>query len=393
MARRQKGRNPFRAGTTLAALYAAVMQLTNDDQMAFVNQLQTVLHDDALVANSDVRRERVAIANLLSAQAEIGDDEELTTKRYRELQATKPDTYRDDRTIRRWLGASTWNEASTRANLNAVPDGDVIVSWNRHSYSLEECIQGIRDFRSDRGASPRSCSDYLTWARRPDVVARDGQRPRSQSPFDNYGGYAAVLIRALGGEPNASNIVGGTTIRTMGYFITETQIRDGLHEVAERLGRSPRVEEYMRERLAISREPDSKGLTRAIPAYATINSRHSQMTWDDTLDYYGLVRLGGPHSGKKTGPKGPKGPSQTKEIVLDALILAYDELGNPFTGAAYTDWRKGKKAEANANGTNCGYPHLSTVRERFGRWEDAVRAMHIEIKLRRPRPAVRKIDL
>ena len=383
MTNRLRTSNPFPPGSVLAVLYVSVEELTTDDQICFSHQLQKDLQDDSLSSNTDPKRERRALAALMQA-ADASGEVVLTQQRYRVLRETlgKTSEWPDDRCVRRWLVAPSWNDALRRVRLDAVPDGDVILSWSNSAYSRDECVAAIHEFTSACSKHPESFRDYSAWAKRPEVKSLPGRRPSSQGTFDRHGGFTSVLTEAMGGEPSARRIVGSATIRAASHHISDAQLDDALNEVTARLGHAPSVAEYQRERIAISQVSMDAGYPRALPSHTTFRSRHPNLTWDEILTHYGLTRSAAQRAGAKSGPKGPTGPRVTAAHVVDSLIACYTRLGEPFTSGTYQDWRIGEREQAHAKGMNCEHAHLTTVYDRFAGWGQAVEAMHTEIKRR-----------
>jgi hypothetical protein len=84
----------------------------------------------------------------------------------------------DDRCIRRWLGAGSWNDALRRAHLERLTDGDVVVFPHGRIYLAEEAKAALLDCAADLGHVP-SYPEYMAWTNRPDVRRRPGRRPKS----------------------------------------------------------------------------------------------------------------------------------------------------------------------------------------------------------------------
>lgn len=378
--------DPFGDDEILRAVMAAIDQLDPAKQHALLKTIQIDLQLGDLVPNSASSKLQRAIAALVEASA-LNGDEPLSRDRFIALRLAhgKKGEWPDDNSIRRWLGASTWNDALRRARLTATPDGDAIVRQLGPHYKQEEIDQALRDCTRDRGVPP-SFDAYIAWARRPDVQALPGRRPMSQSPFDRYGGFlscleSAGLIDRTGSQASCgANLAlqdregSSALIRSAAYFVPEEQLREALHEVTTRLSHSPRVTEYARERRAIYEETSAAGRPRAIPSYNTFHRRHGDLTWDEILMHYGLDPLGGRHTGKKTGPKGPTGEQLDREEMLIVLREAWEAHERKLTVAAFRKWRVEQTLRDRAAGIIRRIPEYTSYLAYFGSWEKALQA-------------------
>jgi hypothetical protein len=355
-----------------AAVFAA--WLTLSDASRWEVYRATRAHLAVPDGNQDTHQAKVsrAIATLNEA-TDLSDGNAPSESRFRTLREQHPERYwPDDRRIRAWLGVQTWNEALARAHLPTVADGDAVVIQLGPAFSREELRAAVSECASDLGYIP-SWTEYLAWARRPDVKARPARRPTSQGPFERvYGAnWWSKAQRDASLPADASAAAGGTgRIRSAGYYVNDEKIHKDLREVAKRIGRSPRSGEYTAARQAIYEETKAEGRPRALVAYATIQKRYG--TWDAALVAAGLEPLGGRHTGQKTGPKGPTGRRIPDIVITRALREAYDQLGEPFTQPAYSAWREDeilgnprRKREL---------PSYHTVWKRYGTWEAACAA-------------------
>ena len=244
------------------------------------------------------------------------------------------------------------------------------------SFTASELVDALRACRSELDRVP-TLAEYLGWARNPEVKRRPGRRPLSQGPFDRaFGGYMKALVAAGLCDPETGEWNGArsTRVRAGVYSHTDEQLLDALREVAGRIGRSPRVAEYLAERERIISESEASGQLRTLPAYPTIQRRYG--TLDAALVAAGLEPLGGRGTGERPSRKGKPSPKRIPEaIIVAALREAYVELGDPFTVAAYDRWRK-QKGEADPFGKMQGrYPSRYTIWERYGDWATAIEAM------------------
>ena len=358
------------ADPSARAVWAALCALDPASQHDVLAELQERLGAPAL-ASSDVRMRR-AIAALREAAEMLGRSPSVGD--YRRLQAERRELdWPPDGSLRKWLGGS-WNDCLARAHLEAVEDGDVLVAQVGPGLEPQEVIDALMACHADLGYIP-GIHAYFGWAKRPDVRALPGRRPRSQSPFDRcFGGYANALIAAgLVAGDGAFLMPATTRVRMGSYFIEDEQIHAALREVAGRLGRSPRTAEYDRERLAIIAESDGARAPRTLPSRTVMYSRYQ--TWDDALVAAGLQPLGGRATGgggKKN--KGRKAPRVTEEMIFEAIREAYTELGEPFRSHAYTTWRLKQAERDREAGIFRELPSYCTIQERYGTWKKALSA-------------------
>jgi hypothetical protein len=359
------------ASPVARAVWAAIVSLETSLRHEILLALQQLL---CVPARIDTHGTRVShavtclrqVAELLGGSPSVGD--------YRQARADHPEfDLPADSLVRRWLGGS-WNDCLKQARLDPVRDGDVLVSELGPSITGDEIIAALCECASDLATIP-TFHRYLNWARRPDVKARPGRRPQSQSPFDRtFGGFVESLKAAglLAGE-SLEQLPRSTRVRLGGYFIDDEVIRDGLREVANRLGHSPRVREYNLERERIILESGSGGELRSIPSHSLIQRRYG--TWDAALIDAGLEELGGRVTRSVEGTRGRrKGPQVSDELIFASITLAYEALGGPFTSVAYRRWRKEQKARDLEARIFRRIPDYHTIWKRFGTWENALKA-------------------
>jgi hypothetical protein len=280
-----------------------------------------------------------------------------------------------DGSIRRWLGG-TWNDALRRAMLPAAPDGDAIVRELGPEYTREECVQAVLDYVADTGNPLPGFHSVINWARRRDVRARHGRRPRSTIVYQRlFGSWSNVLVAA--GVVSADAVTGrvaggdrgyGTSRPPVGINYTEEHIYAALREVAARLGRSPKQSEYQHERQLIFEEEQADGRpSRAMPSFSLIQGRYG--TWDEALVTAGLPAVDGRRNARKRVERKP--PIYSDEKMLAWIKEAFCELEHPFTSKAYIKWREAKLVAERAAGRFTRIPDFNTLYRRFGSWAQA----------------------
>ena len=374
------------ADAVLNAIWAAILALPVAMQHLLLDELRNLLgrNDER---GSHAARQQVAIstlrecAELLGRSPSVGD--------YRSLKAQHPEfNWPADSTLRMWLGGS-WNDCLRAARLEAVPDGDVVVSQWGQAITREEAIGALQTCAKELGTIP-TLHTYLNWTRRPDVVRRSGRNPQSQGPFIRiFGGFPQAIIAAgLTSEDSAENATRRERLRVASYFITDQICTEALVRVADKLGRSPRVRDYIRAREALlDADPTDKdaGPLQALPAPSTIQKRFG--TWDAALEAAGLEPLGGRSTGIK-GRRGQhrKGPQIKTEEVVVCLIEAYEAKGDPFTGAAYRAWRTEQIERDREERRLRRIPSYDVIWSRFGNWTNALTVVYRAIKLGKRTP-------
>lgn len=256
-------------------VYAAIKSLDPASQHQIYELLRTKLvAEDVATYGTEKTRVGYALTALNHAARKLGHSPSV--KEYRRLyrEGMRESGWPDDRCIRRWLGAASWNDSLRRAHLEPKPDGDVVVFQHGHFYTVEEVASALRESAEDLGHPP-TYPEYIAWVHRPDVRRRAGRRPASAGVFTRLCGGFLDALRVAGllpGDPSHA-IVSSVGVRRAEYRISDDSLKAGLCEVARRLGRSPRVAEYERERRLIHAETLANSKPRAIASYGTLNRR------------------------------------------------------------------------------------------------------------------------
>ena len=367
-----------------AGVWAAIASLDEASKHDLLAALSEHVGVPSLDRSPEQARKARAIAALREAQRlreDAGLSGPLSVAEFRRLRAEQPQAdWPNDANIRRWLGGS-WNDALRSAHLGCDPLGNVSVRPMGPSFTLEEILEAVRACVADLGYVP-SFGGYLAWVRRPEVRAREGRRPTSQGPFDNRGGWQAVLIaaklitdpleQASAGSDGARAADATVGLRPAAFRFKPGHLRQALNECADGLGRSPRVHEYMEwRRDRLKQQPN-----RPVPSYAVMLRAHG--TWDDALDAAGLARLGGRATSSAAAAERQRrqpGNKYTGEQFLSALRRALAERGAPLTSGDYTRWRTETLAAARAAGGQVPrIPAVYAFYSRFGRWQTALDA-------------------
>jgi hypothetical protein len=143
------------------AAVAFILRLDPATQSQVFERIEEVLQ---LELDSEDRRLRKVAVALHQARRTLGRSPSV--RDYKTLRRTHPERgWPDPRSITRWLGVRTWNDALVRMRLEPILHGDVVEGWIGQTYSVDEVIQAVRDCASDLGRPP-TITDYLAWQRR-----------------------------------------------------------------------------------------------------------------------------------------------------------------------------------------------------------------------------------
>jgi hypothetical protein len=350
------------------AVFAAFCALDVALQWDFLQAVQERLAVPKSDRDNHGEKVRQAIAALRVAAEILGASPSL--KAYERLRKENPAwDWPPARSLKRWLGAGNWNDVLERAHLDRIAEGEALALHYGPAFAPEEVSAALRECASELGYWP-SFNEYIGWARRADVRGRPGRRPMSQGPFSSTFGTFAKALKAATGAAEDSAISSDRGFRVAGYFVGDKRIRLGLREVAKRLGRPPRTQEYIAERKLIHQESSAAGSPRALPSYGTICRRYG--SWDAALADAGLTPLGGRATGQgRRGVPGRKGARLGDTAMAAAILEAHSVLGEPFSSTAYSKWRLAtiKKDPSHRR----ELPSYHTIWKHFGSWEAAVR--------------------
>jgi hypothetical protein len=362
------------------AIWAAILSLGEAGQHDVLGLLQERLACTTEARSPREVREARAVAALREANEIVGGapaESAYRQVRDRERAGGRGCDWPDDRTIRRWIGPS-WNDALTRAGLQAIPDADAVVVQRGSDFDREEVIAALRDCAAQLGGVP-SVSRYLSWARRQTANGDadgdgDGRVPRSIGPINRlFGGWLGLLTAAgmIEGSSPTGLARSNLTRAAAGYGYTDEQMRAATREITERLGFVPRTTDYTTERERLLTEEETAGKPpRAFPSFNALNRRYG--TWDAALADAGLRPFGGRH--RNARPRRPpvrSKPCVSEETVLAAIRYCYREMGEPFTSSVYRRWRKQRHRQAREQGVWLRLPDYTTVLKRFGGWSTA----------------------
>jgi hypothetical protein len=355
-------------------VYAAIKSLDVASQHEMLRRLQDMLHaEDVSTYATEKTRVAHALTSLGEAKRRLGHSPSVEEYRKLYREGGREAGWPDVRCVKRWLGGGSWNDALRGAHLEPIADGDVVVFQHGNFYIAEEVTAALRECDADLRHVP-TYPEYIAWVNRPDVRKRPGRRPKSYGVFGRlFGDYVNALRAAelILGDPEHA-VVSAAGVRRSEYRVSDESLKKGLREVADRLGRSPRVAEYERERTLIHQETLAQGRPRSLASYGTLNRRFGG-EWDSVLAWADLDALGGRGTRTHDGPRGAKGPRVSEEAITRAIRAAYEEEGEPFTAHAYKLWRKEQLA-SRGSWERKKYPSYHTIWSRYRSWDAACEA-------------------
>jgi hypothetical protein len=349
----------------LKVIWAGIATLQPDEALELALVLHKLLGRGSFPSTRAKDRTMDVIACLRQVAEKL--DRSPSVREYEEYRAAHPELQLVASGSIRTRLAGGWNDCLKRAQLGAVLDGDLPLT-KRSNFTEEEMIQALLECHKDLGQIP-TLFTYREWAMRPDVIAREGNRPQTYAP----------MVRAFGGFPRALRAAGivGEAIRRHGrvdpteWSYEETELLDALRLVAGRLGYSPSVKEYGEERQKLMAEQREAGEpTQPLPAASSIMRRFS--TWGASFDAADLP----PRRTRKGAKPGPKQPRYSDENILDSLREAYLGQGEPFTHESYDAWRHNRLQFDPTK----GIASAGTAVKRFRSWGDAVERAFAEQK-------------
>lgn len=322
-------------------------------------------YEEALQVETDTdsrRMRRIALA-LHQAKRTLGRSPSV--REYKALRRTHPERgWPDPRSITRWLGVRSWNDALVRMRLEPVLRGDTIEGAIGPVYSVDEVIKAVIDCADDLGRTP-TITDYLAWQRRPDVRDRPGRRPASTWVFNRiFGGFAPARIAAglVEGKPTAAH-PSDLLLRTANYRLTAEQITDDIRVAAARFEGPLTAIAYDRERRLVYLETRQAGHPRALAGVGTIY-RHFR-TWPAALLAAGVD--------DRIAHEPPDRRRLTETQLLRALSDAHDALEGRLTVESYVAWREHESLRDPERRKLL--PSPITVWRRFGGWTAGVQRM------------------
>lgn len=348
------------------AVIAFLLQLDPATLRAIFGRFEEVLQ--AELDSVSARLRRIALA-LHQASRLLGRSPSV--REYKRLRHEHPEHgWPDPRSITRWLGVRSWNDALVRMGLDAVLDGDAIEGAIGPSYGIEEVVQAVRDCAEDVGRPP-TITDFLAWQRRPDVRERPGRRPGSTWVFNRlFGGFPPARVAAgmVEDAPTAAHPT-QLILRTANYRLTQDQILDDIRDVAARTTGHLTATVYDHERMTIYRETKAEGRPRALAGVGTVYRHFGN--WRSAIAAAGI----GAERGKPR--RRMLGEQISDDDLLRAIADAHRATPGRLTINRYDLWRKQQITSNPALGDQ--WPSPLTIRRRYDGWHAAIEAAGIEV--------------
>jgi HNH endonuclease len=345
------------------AAIAFLLRLDPVTQSEVLRRFEEVLQREL---DTESSRERKVATALHEAKRTLGKPPSI--EQYNALRRAHPERgWPDPRSVKRWLGVRSWNDALVRVRLEPVLEGDTIEGALGPIYSVAEVVQAVRDCADDLGRVP-TIGDYFAWQRRPDVRERAGRRPASTWVFDRiFGGFRRARVAAglVEDEPTAAH-PSDVVLRSANYRVTDEQILEDIRYAAARTSDPLTARVYDRERRLVYQETKAAGHPRALTGVTTIHRRFR--LWPAALEAAGIA-------------KRPRAQfvdqRETRRLsddqLLGAMSDAYDELGKQLTVRSYAAWRDRQAADDLAK--RRALPSHPTIARRFGSWKRAHQEM------------------
>jgi hypothetical protein len=251
-----------------------------------------------------------------------------------------------------------------RALLDAVTDGDFTSRSINEAFTQDELVAAIRDYMVEHNDAVPTLLELVGWAHDPRVRAKPGRRPLTQAPFSRFGGYPAVL-RAAGVAPNVRRNTLGRVLAVT-YRYSDTELREAVRAVGQKLGRTPREADYREARQAVLGDATRGNRSDAVllPSVSVLKRRWGP--WPNVLAGVGLDPLA------PFNPRLPRRPRYAPSDHFESLRKAWVQVGPPFTAQAYGRWRHQEQEAAAARGEYIEIPSVAQVVHFFGSWRRAV---------------------
>ncbi|MGZ4315798.1 MAG: homing endonuclease associated repeat-containing protein [Gaiellaceae bacterium] len=346
-------------------VWAAIEALDVVGQHAVSQRLDASFQSATRNPSTPRSKAAAAVAGLHRAARHLGRTPSV--KGFRRLRRDHPELeLPSDTNIRRWLGVGDnggWNDCLCAAGLDAISDGDFTSPLIGRTYRFDdsEVFDALRECASDLGHAPTMTS-YLLWARSPEVSDRPGRRPTSYRPFERLGGFRNALSQAGVISANEARYAADGRLLPLRYAYGEQEMKDAILLAAGDLGRSPRSREYDRERLRIYGAALVNQEIRPMPTAAVIRDHFG--SWNAALEFAGLP----PVDSHLPSFTGGHRPHYTDPQIIEWLRRGWIQVGEPFTGDAYSAWRQKELATGETD-----IPSLACIARRFGGWNAACR--------------------
>lgn len=276
--------------------------------------------------------------------------------------AHKYETWRRDRNDPGFVSAPsivrhfrTWNRALDIFGLKPMPDPTSLRLLSRgQRISDEDALRALKDCAKDLGSENFTIAEYERWAKRTLLARTEPGRPLpiSKSIFTRrFGSFRKAKIEANLDPENAYHTLSG---------YSNDQLLDALRKARTEIDGRLSTARYAKWRRAKQAEAGETRETVDIPCGFTIDQRFGG--WLKAVALVEDLPVD-PHS-----YRGP--PVFQADWIAEQLVLAYQEIGEPFFISGYRGWVKQQRA----SDPDFPPPDYYTVRRRAGAWP-AVRGL------------------
>jgi hypothetical protein len=350
----------FRSSAVTAA-FAYFLALPEEDQREFHNETSRLLHASIKPRSAQVYRVREAIRSMVEATAAVGGAP--TIREFETLSIEHPEwDWCPVRSIKRWLGVRSWDDALARAGIAPpAPTDDVLTRELGDPFTDDEVLAAAKECAGEVARVPKT-EEYIAWAHRPDVRARPGRRPLScQTMCRRFGTWGNVLA-AAGLIDDPSEWPRAHTIR-----YDSSELLEALHLIAGRIGTTPRYEEFAEERRRVLEDP-TRDDSRPLPSAETIRRRFG--SWDIAVNTANLTPCEQRQPSGRQRDRQPRTDMWSRQRTLAAIREARNTFGDPLTASRYQAWRL-YEVERDPRRAYA-LPSVQTVRRHFSVWLEAV---------------------
>ncbi|HRV60604.1 MAG TPA: hypothetical protein P5138_08230, partial [Solirubrobacterales bacterium] len=304
-------------------------------------------------------RMRVMKASLAWYQAESGKiPAKVAYERWRKEQ-DDPGLCPANRMIRHF---STWNRALNDLGIKPMPDPPALRVLSRgQQISDEEVLQALRDCAADLGSDNFTIAQYEKWAKAELLKPENRGRkiPISKSIATRRWGTVRQAKIAAGLDPNSP-------YHSTGHF-TDEELLDQLIGAREQIEGRLSTAKYAVWRKAKLEEARRRGEVIRVPCAFTFHSH-----------FGGWLNAVAKIEGLPINPHEHRGPPvYTPDWLAEQLLIAYDELGEPFFTSSYVQWVRDKRKEVDVDFPP---PDYTTVTRHGVSWPEVRDKVRVAIK-------------
>lgn len=336
-------------------VWAAVECLDIADQHDLLDALtQALFVEPHLKAKAPSAREARAVLALREAAKILGHAPSI--KEYTDIADVHPEYgWPHPSRVRAWLGSNSWNAALERAGLQACASDAIVRERIGARFSEDTLINALRLAAAALERVP-TFEQYVSWVRRPEVIAEHGLLPRAHRTFARTFGSWREACAAAGVRDSDVLVTRRGVVRYAGHY-TREQVIEALRAVAAELGRPPAVDEYkaIRQRIQDGAVDEKQ---KSLPSVETVK-RFFAGGWAAACVAAGLADPGEAQLARFSD-----------EELLGWVVRAI-EADAAASAAAYDKWRDVLLEEAIKDGARIRVPAAQSIKKRFGGWRRA----------------------